>query len=248
MTPNLQKFLERLTSRSVLTDEQQEAILGLPFLARQIEANQDFVELDEKTEHSCLVLEGLVGRFDENSLGDRQITALHIAGDMPDLQSLVQPTAPAALQALSASIILQIPHGALRALTRAHPAISEAFWRDNLVDSTISTQWIANLGRRNAPSRIAHLLCEMAYRYDAVSQDGKLQFKLPMTQSQIANATGMTMIHANRTLKKLAAIGTTLCSGIVVIKNLDALTDLGDFDEDYLQRNVSPIECHCIAP
>lgn len=95
---NPQRFLDRLTSRSVLSEREKQEILSLPVNARQASPNEDFVRLGERVNHACFVVDGLVGRFDQNAAGGRQITALHIPGDMPDLHSVVQPTATSALQ------------------------------------------------------------------------------------------------------------------------------------------------------
>jgi CRP-like cAMP-binding protein len=151
---NLQPFLTRLNRRSVLSEHEQQVILALPVRVKQVQPNEDFVELGERVDHSCFVAEGLIGRFDQTTRGGRQITALHIRGDMPDLHSVVQPTATSALQALSTSTLLQVPHAALRAVAAAHPAIAEALWRDCMVDSMILAQWVVNVGRRDARSRV----------------------------------------------------------------------------------------------
>ena len=239
---NLQRFLDRLTSRSVLSEQEQRQILALPVRIKQAGPNEDFVALGERVDHACFVLAGLVGRFDQNSSGERQITALHIAGDMPDLHSVVQPTATSAFQALSTSTVLQVPHSALWAISARHPAIAEAFWRDCMVDSMVLAQWVVNVGRREAKSRLAHLLCEMAHRYKVVPADNTVVFELSMTQSQLADATGLTPVHVNRTLKALAAIGTTFHHRVVRIEDWDALVELGDFDPGYLQTELRPEE------
>jgi CRP-like cAMP-binding protein len=239
---NLSPFLTRLNMRSVLSDAEQTRILDLPLTYKQARTNQDFVRLGERVDHASFVVDGLVGRFDQNANGDRQITALHIPGDMPDLHSVVQPNATSALQALSASTILQIPHGALRAAAAEYPAIAEAFWRDCMVDSMVLAQWVVNVGRRDALSRVAHLLCEMACRYGASAVGGRLTFRLPMTQAQMADATGLTSVHINRTLKRLAEIGTRFRNPVVEIADWDALVEVGDFDRLYLQDELQPEE------
>ena len=239
---NLERFLERLLSRSVLSDREQSHILELPFRVKQARPNEDFVSLGQRVQHACFVVEGLVGRFDQNSRGERQITALHIAGDMPDLHSVVQPTATSALQALSTSTILEVPHSALRKASGDHPAIAEAFWRDCMVDSMILAQWVVNIGRRDAKSRVAHLLCEMTRRYRIVPIAGRLAFNLPMTQAQLADAAGLTPVHINRTLKALAGIGTRFSQRKVWIDDWAALVRMGDFDPAYLQDDLKPEE------
>ena len=64
---DLQRFIDRLTSRSALSKEEQEAVLNLPGVPEHVQANRDFVRLGEHVEHACLVTSGLVGRFDQNS-------------------------------------------------------------------------------------------------------------------------------------------------------------------------------------
>jgi CRP-like cAMP-binding protein len=162
--PDLQRFLDRLLGRSVLSHEEQQAVLGLPTRTIQVGINRDFVGLDEVVDQVSLVVDGLVGRFDQNSLGARQITAFHIAGDMADLHSVVQPKATSALQALSTTTLLQVAHRDLRGIAARYPAIAEALWRDCIVDGAILAQWIVNVGRRDSKTRIAHLLCETAVR------------------------------------------------------------------------------------
>lgn len=232
---NLNGFLARLNGRSVLSEDEQRAILDLPIRVKQVRQNQDFFSLGETLDHSCYVLEGLVGRFDQTAHGARQISALYIRGDMPGLESVVQPTAGFAMQALSTCTILEVPHPALRALIAANQAIAEAFWRDNAVDASILAQWVVNVGRREAKVRIAHLLCEMATRYCAEPDErGRLVFQLAMTQGQLADATGLTSVHVNRSLKAPRAIGTNFHSGTVRTDDWDMLAKLGDFDSVYL--------------
>jgi CRP-like cAMP-binding protein len=240
--PNLQRFLDRLTSRSVLSESEQQAILSLPAYAAHARPGEDFVRLGERVTHACFVVDGLVGRFDQNSQGARQITALHIAGEMPDLHSVVQPTATSALHALSPATILRVPHNAVRAVMGTHPAIAEALWRDCMVDTMILAQWVVNVGSRDAKTRIAHLICEMACRYQARRLTAKVVFNLPMTQLHIAEATGLTPVHVSRMLSELRSYGVELRRGTVYINDWDRLVRAGDFDAAYLQAQVRPDE------
>ena len=241
--PNLQRFVDRLTSRSVLSRDEQQAILNLPAYVQQVPANQDFVQLDEVVDHACFIVEGIVGRFGQNAQGERQITALHIAGDMPDLHSVVQPRSSSALQALSTTTILRVPHRALRAIAARYPAIAEALWRDCMVDAGILAQWVVNVGRRNAKTRIAHLLCEAAARYGVDAQPGTARFDFPLTQAHLADATGLTHVHVNRTLKRLRDDGVVVMAGRTVqILDWERLAEIGDFDADYLQLDIKPEE------
>jgi len=235
----LRAFLERLTSRSVLSDVEQRKILALPAEPAHVGAARDFVRLGEVVDHASLIVEGLVARFDQTSAGNRQITALHIPGDVANLQSVAQPSSTSALQALCPVTLLRIPHDCLRALAAESPAIAEAFWRDGIVDSSVLAQWIVNIGQRSARARIAHLLCEMGYRYGAASP-GKVIFRLPMTQEHMAEATGITPVHVNRTLMSLRHDGVLIRHRTVYIDDWATLTEVADFDATYLQAECEP--------
>lgn len=235
---HLHSFLYRLTRRSVLTAAEQRAILDLPTRLMQVAPNTDFVGLGETTAQACVVLEGLVGRFDQNSRGGRQIIALHIPGDMSDLHSVVQPKASSALQALATSILAAVPHQALRDAASEFPGIAEALWRDCTVDAAILAQWVINLGRQNARARIAHLMCELACRFGVAPARGQVRFNLQMTQTQLADATGLTPVHVNRVIKGLRADGLTMRYRAVWIEDWEKFAAVGEFEDDYLQTEI----------
>jgi CRP-like cAMP-binding protein len=231
----LQLFVKRLVSRSNLTDVEREALLGLDGHSKQVAAHVDFVRLGEQVSHACLVVDGLVGRFGQNRDGIRQITCLHIPGDMADLPSVVSPRSGWALGALADTTILQIPHTDLRRLAAKHPGVAEAFWRDCVADGSIFSEWVVNVGRRNALSRLAHVFCEMAIRSEEAGHGDRTSFPLPITQSDLGDATGLTGVHVNRTLRDLRAAGIVeLRAGIVTIHDWKKLVSVGDFDAAFM--------------
>lgn len=238
---DLDRFLRRLQSRSILADEEQEAILSLPAHVAQVRANHDFVGLRESVDHASLVVEGMVGRFDQNRNGLRQITAIHLPGDMANLHSVVQPQATSALQALSVTTILRVPHEALRAATARHPALAEALWRDCMVDAAIMSQWVVNIGRRDAPSRIAHLLCEIATRLGATGSGNAFVFAFGATQLQLADAAGLTTVHVNRVVRGLRERGLAdVRKTKVRVLDWTGLVAAGEFNANYLQTQILP--------
>lgn len=234
---NFEPFLKRLTARSVLTDEERQAILALPGYAFQVRSNHDFVRLGEEVSHACLVVEGNVARFGQTARGDRQITAFHLPGDMANLHSVVRPVGTSGLQALTTTLLLKVPHSALRKLAGRYAAIAEAFWRDCTVDAAILAQWVVNVGRRDSRTRIAHLMCELAIRYGA--GDGAVRvFPLPCTQQHLADATGLTPVHVNRTLRSLREDDLLQFTNREArIADWSAMARLADFDGDYLQAD-----------
>ncbi len=120
--------------------------------------------------------------------GLRQILSLHLPGDIPDIHSLLVERMDHSLGALTPAVIGLIPHEAVRTLTRAHYRISEAFWRETLIEASIYREWMVGIGRRSAPSRIAHLFCEFITKMTAIGLSDGVTCTLPLTQPEIADA------------------------------------------------------------
>jgi CRP-like cAMP-binding protein len=231
----LDLFLERLLTHSKLDEEEQEAVAGLPVVRMEVAAHRDIVRLGERVDHACLVEDGLIARFGQTETGARQFVSVHTPGEMVDLHSLMVPQANAAVNALSGSTVLRIPHSSLREIGLGYPAIAAAFWRDCVIHAAIVAQWLVNVGRRDARSRLAHLLCEMALRYQW-GHAPALTYDFPMTQEQLADALGLTAVHVNRTLMGLRDDGLiVLARGSVEILDWRGLVAAADFDPGYLQ-------------
>jgi CRP-like cAMP-binding protein len=232
----LQPFLDKLVSRSNLGPAEQRAILSLPAQPAQIQTNRDFVRLGERVHHACFVVAGLVGRFGQCREGARQITAVHIPADMVDLHSVVAPEACSALQALAVTTILRVPHAALREAAHCFPAIAEAFWRECVVDAAVLSEWVVNVGQRDARARLAHLFCEIACRVAGKRARSGSTIPFPATQNHLADMTGLTAVHVNRTLQGLRQEGAVdLHSRMIHILDWDRLVRIGDFESDYLR-------------
>jgi len=231
----LHKFLARLTLRSRLSDEEQRAILALDGREVFTAAHCDIVRPGQTIDFACLVSGGLAGRFDQLANGHRQITALHIPGDMCDLHSVAVPHAGWGIEALTGTNTLRIPHSSLRQLAERYPAIAYAFWRDTIADASVLAKWISALGRRSAKSRMAHLICEMGIRMEQAELGTRHCYDLPATQAQLADVLGVTSVHLNRTFQALRRDGLLFTDGLAIrVPDFVRLSRLAEFDPQYL--------------
>jgi CRP-like cAMP-binding protein len=108
-------------------------------------------------------------------------------------------------------------------------------WYETRVDASIFREWTLNVGRRDARTRAAHMLCEFALRLEIAGLGERCNYELPMTQEQLADALGLTPVHTNRTLMSLGEdrlISRTQRS--VRINDWPELMAVGDFDPAYL--------------
>lgn len=231
----LEKFLRRLLLRSPLTEAEQAAILALPGEEVHTAAHRDIVRPSHRMTCSCLVVEGLVGRFDQLADGHRQITALHIVGDFCDLHSLAVPQTGWGIESLTDSVVKMVPHSALRTLVDRSPTFTMAFWRDTVVDGSVLAKWNSALGRRGAKARLAHLLCEMGIRFEQAELGKSDDFDFPITQSQLADVLGVTAVHLNRTMQALRMDGLLVTRGSHYhLPDPKRLRQLAQFDPSYL--------------
>lgn len=193
----------------------------------------------EPTKVCSLLLDGLAFRQKLVSDGSRQIISFHIPGEFLDLQNCLLKIADHNVQALSRCSVAIVNKDVLLQLIAERPAVRRAIWLDSLIDAAIFREWVVNVGRRDARRRIAHLLCELAARLKAAGQDDGRMYDFPITQEQIADATGLTAVHTNRTLQTLRRSGLiNLSASKLNILDWDALAEAGDFSERYLHHSV----------
>jgi CRP-like cAMP-binding protein len=143
--------------------------------------------------------------------------------------------------ALTRCKVAYIPSADLDVLTTDHNGLTKALWWATLVDEGVLREWVLNVGRRNAFQRIAHLLCEMHARMQMVGLVEKDRLALPLTQEELADATGLTSVHTNRTLQRLRKENLIeIGGGMLTVLDVDALREAAGFNGNYLhiQRRV----------
>src|SRR3712207_2250303 len=148
-----------------------------------LKADQDVVREGDRPLRSFVVLGGYTATYKMTGDGKRQIQAFHIPGDIPDLQSLQLRVLDNSICTLTPCRVGFVQHEHLRELCRRQPRIMEAFWRQTLIDGAIFREWMTNIGRREAYSRMAHILCEWIVRLKAVDLVDGFSCDLPMTQN-----------------------------------------------------------------
>jgi CRP-like cAMP-binding protein len=233
-----------LAYRVRLDAEDRAAILALPFTVRSIERSHFIVRERERSTHSCLMLSGYSIRSKLVATGGRQTVSIHMKGEVVDLQNSMLEVADHSVQMLTVGKLAMIPREDVQRLCAQRPNVAKAMWIDTLVDGSIFREWITNVGRRDARTRIAHLLCEFSLRMKLAALGRDNLYELPMTQEQLADATGLTAVHVNRTIKVLDGEGLIVRSNprSIFIGDWKKLAEAGDFDSNYLHlRRSEPL-------
>jgi CRP-like cAMP-binding protein len=241
---HLDPFITKIETREKLTEEERDALRSLPQKVMHFSARTHIVEEGEKPTHSCMVLEGMVYRTKLAASGRRQIMSFHVPGDMVDLHTILFKIADHTIETARNASVVMIRHEVVLKAAERWPALARAFWYDTLVDASIQRETLLNIGRRDARTRTAHLLCEIMLRLRRVGLAGGFRIDLPLTQTDLADALGVTPIHMNRVLAKFRAEGLISLDGrTLVIHDWDRLVQIGEFDPLYLHME-GPKDLH----
>ncbi len=233
--PILARMVRKLESRARLDDEDRRALLDLRFVDRTYEPASYLSREGVIATHSALLLEGFAFRQKLGVDGGRQIVSFHVPGDFVDLEGSLLRAADHNVQMLTRCRVAAFPVRDILDLIEQHPRIARALWVDTLIDASIYREWIMNVGRRPAKLRLAHLYCELAQRLKLAGLGSESGYRMPMTQEQLADATGLTPVHVSRSLKALEADGLIRREGrFVSIPDWQRLREQCDFSELYL--------------
>jgi CRP-like cAMP-binding protein len=243
---DLAPTLRKLEKRAVLSQEDHNAFYRMPFFIKSLSHNSYIIRELDLTKNCCVLISGFAFRSKVVGDGGRQILSVHIPGDILDLQHAFLGVADHSIQMLTAGDVAYVTAEAVQDLAFAYPAIGRAMWLETLVEGSIFREWIANIGRRDARTRVAHLLCEIAIRLQSAGMMTGNRYELPMTQEQIGDATGLTPVHVNRTLRALQKDGlVTRAKRAIQIKDWKALSAVGDFSASYLYadnpKSLAPV-------
>ena len=240
---SLSLLVKNLALHSELSDEDRQSILDLPSRHRVFEPSSYLVREGEHPSHCAVMLSGFSYRQKQTSGGQRQIVSLHIPGEALDFQHLFLDVADHSIQMLTRGEVALIPMRDLQQLVDKNASVSRAISRRILVEASIFREWVLNVGRRDARSRMAHLLCEFAIRMRVSGLSGHDSYELPISQEQFADAVGLTTVHVNRTLRRLEVDGLIKRSKrTLFIPSWHRLAEVADFNERYLHLRSEPID------
>ncbi|WP_172124232.1 MULTISPECIES: Crp/Fnr family transcriptional regulator [unclassified Devosia] len=231
-------LIRRLQSIGAVSPRDRAAIAALPIREREVWRGQTVRKEGEQPTDSILILSGLVSSFKVFPDGRRQIIGFHIAGDIPDLQSLVLPGLDFSLAAHQHADVALIAHDDLRPLLHAVPTLSDLCWRDTLVTASTYRTWVAAAGRLKVAEHFAHIICELHLRYQAVGLGAYNKLSLPLTDAELGDALGVTSTSARLAARQLENDGLIeVAEGEVRILDYERLQAYAQFEPSYLHVN-----------
>ena len=239
--PGMEPALAKLRVRDELGAEEEEVLRRAVSAIRELAPGKVAVRAGETLDHSTLLLDGMCCRYKDLADGQRQIMELHVPGDFVDLHSFLLKSLDHNVGTMSPVRLGLVPHRRLREITEQYPHLTRLLWFSTLIDAAIHRERILSIGRRDALARLGHLFCELYVRLEVVGLAADLRYKLPLTQADLGDASGLTSLHVNRMLKKRRGDGLlTFRGGEVVLHDWQELTRQAEFDTDFLHLDRQP--------
>jgi CRP-like cAMP-binding protein len=237
----LESLYLNLGQHDVLSDEEKALLVGAMSFEKEFSTGQDLVSAGSRPTYSTLILEGFAARYKVLDNGGRQFTSLQVPGDFVDLHAFLLKTMDHGIVALSPCRVICAEHSRLRAITEQAPHLTRLLWLDTLVDGAIHREWIVAMGRRSKTSHLAHLVCELFVRLQVVQRTNGMSFRLPLSQAELADVLGLSVVHMNRVigaLRRSNLIGWANYK--VTILDWQRLQQVAEFDPTYLSMKQEP--------
>jgi len=195
-------------------------------------ARKEIYRESHPSEFMFTVYHGWIAMFKTLDNGKRQILRIALPGDMLGFQSNLEAPMTHSAITLTDSVLCAFPRNDMPELLRKNLSVSKRLTELNARDMNICQNRLLTIGQQSAIERIAFFCCELFYRIKAIYNENQADgIFFPLSQEDIGDATGLTKIHVNRTLKTMREQGLMeISSKKLKIIDIDALCKLGNFD------------------
>lgn len=197
----------------------------------RVAAGANVVRAGEIVRRSAVLLAGMACSYKRNEDGGRTILSFQHAGDFCDLYQYVLPERDdsVGVEALTDCLVAFIDYREMDRML-ARPGLGLALWRATMLEATIYRER-ANASRGSAIECVAHLMCEQVARREAV---GIVGGRLPISQIDVADATGLSVVHVNRTIQTLRGLNILSKASAIEVMDRKQLAQIAKIDGRYL--------------
>ncbi|MBX7482913.1 Crp/Fnr family transcriptional regulator [Qipengyuania qiaonensis] len=206
------------------------------FKGGEVRLDRGDVLIDEGGEHDRLytLLEGVLIRSRSLEDGRRQIVNFMFPGDLIGLQGAFDEPSSHTIEALIDARVCRFNRGDFANLVSSLPSLAYDITWLAAKEETALEGHIVSLGQRNARERVTYLAVWLIARAQSTClADDSNVVALPITQSQIADMLGLSLVHTNRTLRQLEREGLVQWkSREICVPDLTKAADYAQFDWD----------------
>lgn len=231
----------KLRALGPLAKEDESSLTSLCHTVGAVSRRRDIISRSAGGDFVHILLSGWGARYSILADGSRRITAVLLPGDFLDLHGSRYAPATQNVTALTDCVVASVPATAFEKTVAASQSLAKALWRSSLTDENIARQWLASAGRADARTSVARLFCELHVRLCAIGLTEGSRLPLPITQEDIGDATGLTAVHVNRTIRGLREERLIEKTGAELdLRDIVRLRRLAAFSPDYLGMHEGP--------
>jgi len=232
-------FVQKIRSYGLLSAADVRLLAEAIGPVRTARAHRDLISEGDEPNSLFIILEGWACRYKVVSNGSRQIMAFLMPGDFCDVHVGELDQMDHSIGTITNCQITTISRSLLETLVVSTPTLTKAFWRAQLIDEGVLRAWIVSMGRRDSIERVSHLMLELYIRMRNIGLAGDETCEMPLSQTVLADALGLTPVHVNRVLRTLRERRVMeLGSGTLLILDIGELARIAGFDDNYLHRRI----------
>ena len=216
------------------TGEELDLVQSLKRRERHLDAGEALIHEGQTDAPLYTLLQGWAFRYKTLSDGRRQILSFLLPGDFIGVQQKMGDAAAHGVETLTSALFCVFQRDALWELHRRSPMMGfNVTWliahEESMVDDTL-----LSVGRRSAEERIASMLILLYKRAAALQPDaGAGGVPFPLTQQHIADGLGLSLVHTNKTLRKLERRGLHhIADGRLHLRDVKSMARLADLYGD----------------
>lgn len=227
---------------SPLSESERHLLDSLEKSPRWYQKNTTISNQGEPSEHFYTVSKGWVFSQRHMRDGSRQVLDIYVPGDVVGLREFAFRKRLCSLTILQDAELCPFPKTRLTEVFAESSLLCNIFFTIAARDQGILLERLVNLGRRTAREKLAHFLVELSQRLEKTNAQVANHLKLPLPQTLLADALGLSTVHVNRVFQELKEEQLIWPGkGGIEIRDLEGLKKVALFEPDYLSENIEGI-------
>lgn len=229
--------VQRLANNVLLNDSEVEFFEQLQTNRVAYQRGEEFIRDGEEFRVCFLIRNGWAIKYKHTKTGRRQIIGVCLPGDFIGLHVNFQRRSIYAAAALTELEVAVIEPMRILEVYQKYPILASGLDWMTVRNFNILSEHNVSLGARPASQRILHFLLELWCRLLVIGHADQDGFRLLMTQEQIADTMGLSLVHTNKNLRKLQREGLLdIRNGHVNFPDRARSIAHADFDERFLEQ------------
>ncbi|WP_040370379.1 Crp/Fnr family transcriptional regulator [Blastomonas sp. AAP53] len=196
-------FVVRLNRYLDLTPSEMNAIAHLEREPREYHSGSTLWQEGDDVSELLIVHHGWALSETRLPAGKRQILRFHFSGDLIGASGIAFRDAASSIVAATDVVVCRFPRSALGDTFNTHPRLAALFFAMSQMESIDLADRLRALGRSEGKARLANLFLSIAARMRAVSGENNPVIRIPLTQSDLGDAVGLTQVHVNRLIRQM---------------------------------------------